>query len=235
MSASKRARKAAELKRQKRRKKIALIAVLSCVLVIAGIFTVNALLKNNDGASASEMSQTPNAGDTDNVGDTQPGNVPDSGAGGTDSAGDTQPGNVPGSNAGDTENAGNSQPGNVPVLNAIEPDIDLSELSAMLAYSQAVRITETPNDYLGKVIRANGQYYPSYYEQTKLYYHYVTIGDETLCCQAGLEFVWNGERTYPDDYPDEGTRIEVVGVFGSYVELGKTYYYLAVDDVTILS
>jgi len=118
--------------------------------------------------------------------------------------------------------------------NTISIDMDLSELSSMLVYSQVVKISEDPKGYIEKRIKINGQYYSSYFEPTKQYYHFVVVGDESLCCQAGLEFMWKGEHAYPDDYPEDKTEIQVVGVFGSYEELGKTYYNLMVDDISVL-
>jgi len=47
-------------------------------------------------------------------------------------------------------------------------------------------------------------------------------------------FIWNGDHIYPDDYPENNTRIEVTGIFDSYEESGNTYYYLGVDDISIL-
>ena len=117
---------------------------------------------------------------------------------------------------------------------AKEADVDLTELSGVMAYAQIVNILEKPDDYTGKTIKMTGQYRALYFDPTQLYYHFVVIGDEALCCQAWVEFVWSGEHTYPDGYPDEQEEIEVAGVFGSYEELGLTYYYLAVDDIKIL-
>ena len=112
-------------------------------------------------------------------------------------------------------------------------DIDLTELSATMVYAEVNSIMTNPDDYIGKTIKMKGPYYTSFFDETNLYYHYVIIEDATACCAQGLEFIWNGEHAYPDDYPNEESRIEVAGVFGSYDELGKTYYYLAVDDVFI--
>jgi hypothetical protein len=61
------------------------------------------------------------------------------------------------------------------------------------------------------------------------------IADATTCCSQGLEFIWNGDHVYPDDYPADGTEIELVGVFGTYEELGYTYPYIAVDDIIIIN
>ncbi|MCL2815661.1 MAG: hypothetical protein FWD23_13775 [Oscillospiraceae bacterium] len=113
-------------------------------------------------------------------------------------------------------------------------DIDLTLLSGTMVYAEVYNMMTQPDDYMGKSIKMNGLYYTAYYEETGLYYHYVIIEDATACCQQGMEFLWNGEHSYPVDYPEESSKVEVVGVFGSYDELGKTYYYLAVDNISVL-
>lgn len=119
-----------------------------------------------------------------------------------------------------------------PVAAASAIDLDLTAMSSTMVYAEVYNMMSNPDDYMGKVIKMSGPYYASYYDETGLYYHYVIIEDATACCQQGLEFVWNGEHSYPADYPDEKTPIEVTGVFGKYDELGKDYYYLAVDEIT---
>ena len=113
-------------------------------------------------------------------------------------------------------------------------DVDLTGLSTTMLYAEVNNIMTNPENYMGKTIKIVGPYNVSYYDKTGLSYHYVLIEDATACCQQGIEFLWKGDHKYPDDYPQAQTRIEVFGVFGSYEELGQTYYYLAVDDVAIL-
>ena len=113
-------------------------------------------------------------------------------------------------------------------------DVDLTALSSTMAYAELFNILTKSDSYLGKTIKMRGSYYASLSDRTNQYYHLVIIGDVTACCEMGLEFVWNGEHTYPDDYPKENTRIEVVGVFKSDKELDQTHYYLEVDDISIL-
>jgi hypothetical protein len=117
--------------------------------------------------------------------------------------------------------------------NNMDIDVDLTVLSGTMVYAEVYNIMIDPEEYMGKIIKMNGSYSASYYDGTGLYYHYVIIEDATACCAQGLEFIWNGEHSYPDDYPEAQTKIEVVGVFGSYDELGITYYYLLVDDISI--
>ena len=112
-------------------------------------------------------------------------------------------------------------------------DVDLSVLSGTMVYAEVYRIMSAPSDYVGKTIKIKGTYNASYYSPTQKYYSYVLVADATACCAQGFEFEWTG-KSYPEDYPENGETIEVVGVFGSYNELGLTYYLLTVDSLKIL-
>jgi len=46
------------------------------------------------------------------------------------------------------------------------------------------------------------------------------------CCAQGLEFAFAGKPVYPDDYPELGAEITVVGTFEWYEEDGCRYYRL---------
>jgi hypothetical protein len=111
--------------------------------------------------------------------------------------------------------------------------VDLTSLSGTMVYAEVYDIMAYPEEYTGKTIKMGGAYYSSYYDQTGRYSHYVIIEDALACCQQGLEFIWNGDHAYPDDYPAAQAKIEVVGVFGSYDELGQTYYRLEVDGISV--
>ena len=88
---------------------------------------------------------------------------------------------------------------------------------------------------MGKTIRIRGAYEVQHYEANGPYFHYVVIEDNTACCRQRMEFVWNGDHVYPDDYPEENAEIEVTGIFGNYKdERGGVYYCVAVDAVTVL-
>jgi len=112
--------------------------------------------------------------------------------------------------------------------------IDLTAMSSTMVYAEINNMMTNPKDYMGKTVKMSGPYYTGHVEETGNNYHYIIIEDATACCQQGLEFIWKGDHTYPDDYPPDNARIEAAGVFGSYEELGNTYYYLAVDDIKIL-
>jgi len=133
--------------------------------------------------------------------------------------------------AGNNDGSSKKDPGDK--TNAV--DLDLTVLSSTMVYAEVNNMMANPDDYMGKTMRINGLYFAQYYEPTELFYHYVVIEDATACCAQGLEFVWNGGHVYPDDYPEIKDKVEVIGVFESYDELGKTYYFLSVDEITILA
>ena len=116
----------------------------------------------------------------------------------------------------------------------VNVDVDLTSLSSIMVYAEVNNIMTKPDTYLGKTIKMNGLFYTSYYNVNETMYYFVVITDATSCCPQGIEFVWNAERKYPEDYPDENSKIEVTGVFSSYNELGKTYYHLLVENLQIL-
>ena len=105
-------------------------------------------------------------------------------------------------------------------------DVDLTELSASMVYAEVYDMVYNPDDYVGKTVRARGPF--SYFkdEGTGNEYFAVLISDATACCSQGIEFVLDGEYTYPKDYPAVDTEITVNGVFNYYKENGFTYCQL---------
>lgn len=111
-------------------------------------------------------------------------------------------------------------------------DIDLTKLSSTMVYAEVYNMMVKPEDYMGKTIKMKGLYTADHYDATNMYYHYILIEDAMACCQSGIEFVWdNNTHQYPEEYPEIDAPIQIVGTFGSYEELGQTYYYLAVDEI----
>lgn len=105
-------------------------------------------------------------------------------------------------------------------------DLDLTQLSSTMVYSEVYNMMTTPTDYLGKQIRMRGNF--SVYQDpvTQRYYYACLIADATACCSQGIEFVLADDRAYPDGYPELGTLITVSGTFTAYVENGTTYCQL---------
>ena len=102
--------------------------------------------------------------------------------------------------------------------------VDYEELIwRMLYYDQ--------ESYYGKTVKANGifaiyQMVVDGVTQPAPVAYACIIADATACCAEGMEFVLEGDYTYPDDYPELGAEITVIGEFQSYEENGMTWYHL---------
>lgn len=105
-------------------------------------------------------------------------------------------------------------------------DVDLTKLSSTMVYSEIYNMMTSPDAYIGKQIKMSGSF-GVYQDQTtgKLYYACL-IADATSCCSQGIEFVLEGDHTYPDDYPEINSTITVTGTFDTYEENGYCYCQL---------
>ena len=113
-------------------------------------------------------------------------------------------------------------------------DVDLTLLSETMVSAELTSILSNPTEYIGKRIKMKGLYYSDYYDETDKNYHFVIFTDNTACCSYDLEFIREGDYIYPDDYPENETDIEVVGVLNSYEELGQTYHYISVEEFKVI-
>ena len=111
-------------------------------------------------------------------------------------------------------------------------DIDLTALSGIMVYSEVNSMISFPDNYIGKTVKMQGQF--NIYQATdengafipdKMFFACM-IADATACCAQGLEFALAGRPVYPDDYPELGAEITVIGEFQSYEENGMTWYHL---------
>lgn len=105
-------------------------------------------------------------------------------------------------------------------------DVDLSNYSTTMLYSEVYNMLTSPDSYRGKIVKMCGQF--SVYEdpQTNNQYFAVVVADTTQCCSQGLEFVLKGNHTYPQDYPQIGDMVTVTGEFQTYTEGEQTYCHL---------
>ena len=114
-------------------------------------------------------------------------------------------------------------------------DLDLSEMSGTVVYAQVYNLMYDPSPWLGKTIRVAGYY--SYFEDKDnipgMVYHACVIPDATACCVQGLEFVWAGSHTWPDDYPDAGADIIVTGRLEMYEESGSKFLHLTDAELIV--
>ena len=111
-------------------------------------------------------------------------------------------------------------------------DVDLTVLSSTMVYSEVYNMLyNDPAYYLGKTVKAKGTF--SLYQlvtdgvlQPDPVAYACIIADATACCAQGLEFALAGKPVYPDEYPELGAEITVVGTFEWYEEDGCRYYRL---------
>ncbi len=111
-------------------------------------------------------------------------------------------------------------------------DVDLTVLSSTMVYSEVYNMLyNDPAHYLGKTVKAKGTF--SIYQlvedgvlQPDPVSYACIISDAAACCAEGMEFMLEGDYTYPDDYPELGAEITVIGEFQSYEENGMTWYHL---------
>ena len=113
-------------------------------------------------------------------------------------------------------------------------DVDLTALSSTMRAAEMYNMQIQSENYVGKTIKISGNYATSYSEEMKAQYHFVLVPDASGCCEQGMEFIWNGEHAFPADYPEVGQAIAVIGVYGVYEEAGNSFYYVAVEDITVL-
>ena len=119
-----------------------------------------------------------------------------------------------------------------PQASADGVEVDLTVLSSTMVYSEVYNMLyNDPAHYLGKTVKARGGF--SIYQlvtdgvlQPDPVAYACIIADATACCAEGMEFVLKDDLAYPDDYPELGTEITVIGEFQPYEENGVTWYHL---------
>lgn len=108
-------------------------------------------------------------------------------------------------------------------------DIDLTQFSSTVVYSEVYNMMLTPEEYAGQTVRMKGPLTAFMDDDQSQIYTAVFISDATACCQQGFEFVWEGHE-YPNDFPELGTEITVTGVFELYERDGAEYPHLIVEE-----
>ncbi len=110
-------------------------------------------------------------------------------------------------------------------------DLDLTKMSATMIYTTIFDMLVMPEDYVEKNIKVKGWFETYTDPYTGEIYYAVVVPDATACCQQGLEFVWLGNHTYPDDFPKPGEDITITGLYKITETDGVTYNYLEATSV----
>lgn len=140
---------------------------------------------------------------------------------------------LPGCGKGDITAAPVSAPQVAEDPNAV--DVDLTKLSSTMVYSEVYAMASEPEQYKGKTVKMRGSFATQEYNGERLYA--CIVQDATACCAQGLEFETAESLVYPDDYPEPGAEITVLGTFDSYREdagNGNYYVYLVLRNAKLL-
>lgn len=108
-------------------------------------------------------------------------------------------------------------------------DVDLTAMSSTMVYSEVLNMQQTPDKYIGKTVKMKGPFNVSEIGNNR--YFACIIADATACCSTGIEFVWAGNHSYPEDYPEKDQEITVVGTFNTYMEGSSRYMQLKDAEV----
>ena len=117
----------------------------------------------------------------------------------------------------------------LPDVKSSDVDIDLTQMSSTMVYSEVSNMMMDGSLYEGKTIRMTGRF--SLYtnsDRTK-YYPVVLVEDAMACCQQGIEFLLE-DKEYPEGYPEMDDSITIVGTFQTYEEDGMIYFHL-IDSI----
>lgn len=125
----------------------------------------------------------------------------------------------------ENENGGNGE--DASEARGDDVDVDLTKMSSTMVYSEVYNMMTSPQDYVGKMVRMNGQFGVYEDDMTGNIYYSVVISDAMACCSQGMEFVLAGDYDYPEDYPQIGEELTVRGVFRIYEEQGVLYCHLS--------
>lgn len=124
---------------------------------------------------------------------------------------------------------------NVQSTDSSNYDVDLTQLSSTMVYSEVYNMFSNPDDYMGKSIKMTGLFSVYEDELTGNRYFSCIIEDATACCAQGIEFVLQDAK-YPDDYPAIDSEITVSGIMDMYFEEmdGESYMYLYLREAKLI-
>ena len=114
---------------------------------------------------------------------------------------------------------------------ASQVDVDLTQMSSTMVYSEVFNMVNEPDDYLGKMIKMEGTFALYHDENTGKDYYACIIQDATACCSQGLEFELSEDYKNPGSLMTEGDTVTVVGEFDQYTEGDLVYYTLRDADL----
>ena len=97
-----------------------------------------------------------------------------------------------------------------------------------MVYGEVFAMMSSPEDYVGKTVKmqgifSKGQLYAAGSLNDGGTVFACVIQDAAACCAQGIPFELAGDRTYPQDYPELGDTITVVGTFEIHQQEGMQF------------
>ena len=89
----------------------------------------------------------------------------------------------------------------------------VSRMSSTMVYSMVFQMVTEPKKFVGKKIKMKGVFSSYQDEEPGRRFFGCVIKDALACCSQGLAFETAKVRRYPNDYPDEGSPITIIGTF----------------------
>ena len=99
-----------------------------------------------------------------------------------------------------------------------KPDLDLSGMNGVMAYSGLFNVMCNPPAFEGKIIKVKGLCDSVHDDETGNDYYGVVLMDGTMCCSLGVDFVLKSGK-----YPKPGDVITVMGRFEQYRDGGEVF------------
>ena len=114
-------------------------------------------------------------------------------------------------------------------------DFDLSNMNFTMISSFFFQMLLEPEKYENKVFKIKGKFQSFENEEnpSALPYFSVIMNDVTMCCQEGIDFVWEGNHNWPNDYPAQDQEITIVGKYIVTETDGITYSYILASDILL--
>ena len=103
-----------------------------------------------------------------------------------------------------------------------KPDIDLSKMNGVMAYSGLFNVMCNLLAYEGKIIKVKGFCDSVHDDETGKDYYGVVLMDGSMCCSIGVDFVLKSGK-----YPKTGELITVMGRFEQYKHGEDTFCRLS--------
>ena len=114
-------------------------------------------------------------------------------------------------------------------------DYDLSNYNFTMISSFFFQMLIEPETYENKTFKIKGKFqtFENEEDPTALPYFSVIMNDVTMCCQEGIDFVWQGDHNWPADYPEQDQEITIIGKYIVTETDGMTYNYILASDILL--